>query len=344
MSNLPPSGEIPRGAIRFNTDSNKPELWDGSQWAEFQLSTPNLGRSVDTEPGARGVISEVHRSGSTGFITYINISSTGNAQDFGALTNPRANAEPVGSQTRGVFGAGYVPSPSNASINVIEFVTIASTGSVTDFGDTLNPNYVPGAVSSSTRGIWGGGANLPAAPTLIDVMQYVTIASTGNTVDFGNLTDGCWCSAGVESPTRGIFAQGFIPSVVNNLDFITISTLGNAQDFGDLTVARAGTSGAGNKVRGLFMGGYNPTVLNVIDYITMASTGDAANFGDLTQVARFGGATSDSRRALLCGRYTPSASNVIDYVQIMTEGDAIDFGDCTSETQAAATSSGHGGL
>ena len=41
--------EIPRGAIRFNTDSNKPELWDGSQWAEFQLSTPNLGRSVDTQ-------------------------------------------------------------------------------------------------------------------------------------------------------------------------------------------------------------------------------------------------------------------------------------------------------
>ena len=47
--------EIPRGAIRFNTDSNKPELWDGSQWAEFQLSTPNLGQGSDTQPGARGI-------------------------------------------------------------------------------------------------------------------------------------------------------------------------------------------------------------------------------------------------------------------------------------------------
>ena len=336
--------EIPAGAMRFNSDSQKLEYWNGSAWFQVHTATPNLASAGDREPGARGVISEVHRSGSAGFITYINISSTGNAQDFGALINPRANAEAVGSQTRGVFGAGYVPSPTNASINVIEFVTIASTGTVTNFGDTLDPNYVPGAVSSSTRGIWGGGANLPAAPTLIDVMQYVTIASTGNTVDFGNLTDGCWCSAGVESPTRGIFAQGLIPSVVNNLDFITISTTGNAQDFGDLSVARAGTSGAGNKVRGIFMGGYTPTVLNVMDYITMASTGNAANFGDLTQVARFGGATSDSRRALLCGRYTPSGSNVIDYVQIMTEGDAIDFGDCTSATQGAATSSGHGGL
>ena len=65
MSNLPPSGEIPRGAIRFNTDSNKPELWDGSQWAEFQLSTPNLGRGVDTQPGARGFLLVDFSNGST---------------------------------------------------------------------------------------------------------------------------------------------------------------------------------------------------------------------------------------------------------------------------------------
>ena len=50
--------EIPRGAIRFNTDSNKLELWDGSQWAEFQLSTPNLAQSGDPTPGARGFVAE----------------------------------------------------------------------------------------------------------------------------------------------------------------------------------------------------------------------------------------------------------------------------------------------
>ena len=88
MSNLPPSGEIPRGAIRFNTDSNKPELWDGSQWAEFQLSTPNLGRSVDTQPGARGIYAGAMEGSPLvlKLIDYINISSTGNAQDFGDLS------------------------------------------------------------------------------------------------------------------------------------------------------------------------------------------------------------------------------------------------------------------
>ena len=75
--------DIPRGAIRFNT-SNKPELWDGSQWAEFQLSTPNLGRSVDTQPGARGVFSQGFNNPSSPYVTgrldYVNIASTGMQQ------------------------------------------------------------------------------------------------------------------------------------------------------------------------------------------------------------------------------------------------------------------------
>ena len=101
---------------------------------------------------------------------------------------------------------------------------------------------------------------------------------------------------------------------------------------------------ASSPVRGLFGGGYTPTVLNTIQYVTIASTGNTINFGEVTQVSRFTGATSDSRRAVFCGRYTPSGSNTIDYVQIVTEGNAVDFGDTTSNTQASATSSGHGGL
>ena len=80
--------EIPRGAIRFNTDSNKPELWDGAQWAEFQLSTPNLGRGVDIQPGARGLFAGGYQPGAyQNDIDYINIASTGNTQDFGTLNN-----------------------------------------------------------------------------------------------------------------------------------------------------------------------------------------------------------------------------------------------------------------
>ena len=128
MSNLPPSGEIPRGAIRFNTDSNKPELWDGSQWAEFQLSTPNLGRSVDTQPGARGLFGGGQLTGPNAMsdvIDYVNISSAGNAIDFGNLTVARRWVTgAVASKTRGVWAGGFTPSINDT----IDFVTIASTG------------------------------------------------------------------------------------------------------------------------------------------------------------------------------------------------------------------------
>ena len=55
----------------------------------------------------------------------------------------------------------------------------------------------------STRGVFGGGT-----PTNQNQLEYITIASTGNRVDFGNMTinrDGC---TGLSSPTRGLFATG----------------------------------------------------------------------------------------------------------------------------------------
>ena len=45
-------------------------------------------------------------------------------------------------------------------------------------------NSLLGACSSHTRGVWAGGGG----PAAVNVMQYVTIASTGNTTDFGDLT------------------------------------------------------------------------------------------------------------------------------------------------------------
>ena len=42
---LPPS-EIPLGAIRFNSDSQKLEYWMGSAWMQIQTFSPNLDGGV----------------------------------------------------------------------------------------------------------------------------------------------------------------------------------------------------------------------------------------------------------------------------------------------------------
>ena len=55
---------------------------------------------------------------------------------------------------------------------------------------------------------FGGGDN----PALIDVIDFCTIASTGNATDFGNLTVARkGISGGGKSPS-GLFAGGYNPS------------------------------------------------------------------------------------------------------------------------------------
>ena len=40
---------IPTGAVRYNTDSNKMEVWIGDKWMIVSVSSPNL------DGGARGI-------------------------------------------------------------------------------------------------------------------------------------------------------------------------------------------------------------------------------------------------------------------------------------------------
>ena len=69
-------------------------------------------------------------------------------------------------------------------------------------------------------------------------MDYVTIATTGNAIDFGDMTVGRWGAGSCANGTRGIWAGGNSGSTVNVIDYVTIQTTGNAVDFGDLAEAR----------------------------------------------------------------------------------------------------------
>ena len=83
-------------------------------------------------------------------------------------------------------------------------------------------------------------------------MDYITIASTGNATDFGNLTAGKGFTAGTSNSTRGVFLGGYTNSGnVDNIDYITIASTGNAQDFGDLLAANQRGSATSNVHGGL---------------------------------------------------------------------------------------------
>ena len=120
-------------------------------------------------------------------ITYLTIATTGNSADFGDILTGVTN-KPAGtsSATRGLIICGE-NQPTGTRINTIQYVTIASLGNATDFGDNSILQRSMGACSNSLRAVYGGG-NGPSTPTALNTLSYVEIATTGNGQDFGDLT------------------------------------------------------------------------------------------------------------------------------------------------------------
>jgi len=277
----------------------------------------------------------------TNVIQYIDISSTGNATDFGDLTLARTNLAGGSSSTRGVSIAGIVY-PTITAQNTIDYVTIASTGNATDFGDAteaLNPNSDAGA-ANSTRCLYTG-----RNPSVINKIEYITIATTGNGSDFGDLTSNRDPS-GAASPTRAVFWCGGNPAT-NVIDYVTIASTGNATDFGDATYTISQGGAVSSETRALCIGGLVGGRTNTIDYITIASTGNALDFGDLSVSRRYGTGCSSSTRGVFGGGNTSTNtySDIMDYVTIASTGNAADFGDLAIGVNSnCGFSSDHGGV
>ena len=215
-------------------------------------------------------------------IEYVTISSLGNITDFGNLTAQTTRIAGTSSQTRGVASGGGVPGGN--STNVIQYITIASTGDAKDFGDSTRAHQSQGGLASSVRGVFGGGYTDSPAASYLNTIDYITIATTGNATDFGDLTVGRLYAAGASNSTRGCWAGGNVSGGTqkNEIDYVTIASTGNAADFGDLTSARRDLAACSSPIRGVWCGGDTPTLVNTIDYVEILTTGNAVDFGDQT--------------------------------------------------------------
>ena len=93
--------------------------------------------------------------------------------------------------------------------------------------------------------------NFPSDGT--NLIDYITIASTGNSTDFGDLPSGFGAAAsGLSNNVRGLFAGGEVPGADSaQIKFVTISSTGNTADFGDLVEACQYTSGTSDSHGGL---------------------------------------------------------------------------------------------
>ena len=87
-----------------------------------------------------------------------------------------------------------------------------------------------------------------------DVCSFLTIATTGNTTNFGDLSTGKSYSTAVSDRITCMMAGGQLApggTVTNQIDSLSIATGGTAVDSGDLTVTKRENSAASNGHGGL---------------------------------------------------------------------------------------------
>jgi hypothetical protein len=170
-------------------------------------------------------------------IDYVEIATLGDAVDFGTLSVITDRMGGCSSPTRGIF-AGGGSQPVSSYVSKIEYVIIASKGNSVDTGyDLTERRQALSGASNSVRGIFRAG-QVETAPNNSNTIDYITLASLGNAIDFGDATIAVDGGKGVANSTRVVFAGGETNPAgpaQNIIEFVTIASTGNAQDFGDLT-------------------------------------------------------------------------------------------------------------
>ena len=185
--------------------------------------------------------------------------------------------------------------------------------------------------SASGRGLFAGGyAPAPGYAKLTSISS-ISIPSTGNAVDFGDLVSPARTDhGGFSSSVRGVFHQGIgTPDYGESLDYTAIASGGTAADFGNLNQARTRSCGSSNSTRGFIAGGFYPsgsTYREEIDYMEIATTGSAADFGNLDANKLRPSAVSSPTRVVFVGGLSPGIyhTNMVS-ITIATKGDAVDF-------------------
>jgi hypothetical protein len=223
-------------------------------------------------------------------------------------------------------------------------VTGLSNGTSYTFGvqATNSIGYGPAGTSGSVSpaapiAVFSGGYS-PSAGDFVNVMDYVTIATTGNATDFGDLVSVSSDNAACASSTRGVIKAGNAGS--SALNYITFASVGNASSFGSLTNPVGSLASANSSTRGLFGGGAinGSTRTSVIAYITIATTGNALSFGNLNTELVFLAACSSSTRCVWAGGSNASGTRQdgMYFTTIATLGNVSYFGGLSTNTSQLA--------
>ena len=242
------SNAIEQGYTASGTEPSSPsegDYWYDTvnkvlyQYINSEFKTISLAAGGNPWSGDRGIIAggeQSNNGSSINNINYFDITTTGNTADFGDLTVARENFGGLSNKTWGVICGG-----NSTNQNVMDYVTIATAGNATDFGDLSESRAAVAASSNGTVGIIAGGVGSGSYPSSYkNEIDSITVATTGNATDFGDLTYQAQMATSCADATRGIIAGGYTTAAAGDvtINYITFASAGNATDFGDMNTGR----------------------------------------------------------------------------------------------------------
>ena len=171
-------------------------------------------------------------------MNYVQISTVGNALDFGDLVLGRHTNTAASSPVHGFCIGGNTPSNDSS----VERITISTTGSAIKFGDLSEiRGSTPGGASNSVTAIIYGGRTKDSK--MLNTIEKMNMSTQGSSVSFGELAQlGNQVNGATSSPTKVITMGGYLSptnAYTNTISIITISSSGGGEDFGDLTQPNA---------------------------------------------------------------------------------------------------------
>ena len=332
--------EVPvEGTVRFNRDLNTLEFYNGVEWRQFTVyNSGTQGRTVVAGGGSPKESPALVPYMSGKIMDYVQIASKGNAVSFGELTQFSRHTAGASNKIRGILYHGSATPGNN---NVIDKITIASQGNATSFGLIDGTDrWGSGGAATDTRAIFAGGSGS------IDNIDYVEIMTDGNSIDFGDLTEGKYEPRCCNDPVRVIVSGGYTSTGRSKIETFMMASKGNATDWGDMISRRTSLVSFSNSTRGINGAGMDPARIPTLESITIASGGNGVHFGDVYSGA-YNASGSSQTRGLIAGGTIPGTTylNTIEFVTMSNEGDAIDFGDLTRPCYGVTgLSDSHGGL
>ena len=251
----------------------------GGGGTDFGDLTNSIGAAAAISDSVRGIrLGGVtsYPATMTNVIDYFSLTAPGDAVDFGDMAVTRRGLMSWGDRTRGGCAGGANPW-SAANKTEIDYVTIQSKGNTTELGDLTAASGLNGSSSwgSTTRGLFGCiGSNGPA--NNVNTVDYITMQSTGNALDFGDLTYKPDNNSTSSNSIRGLCMGGNDSGNKNTICYCTIATTGNFADFGDLNLSTSEFAATGS-----------PTIVLAtrntgIDKIQIMTLGNAVDWGDMT--------------------------------------------------------------